>query len=107
MRKDSIRFYVFASIILLTIQANIGLGNDNNEILLKSRHFTPQRGITASSKAAIEAVPGRVHVLLQLEREPTPEDINQLENAGVKLFSYIPNKAGGYFKNLLIFGNIL
>jgi hypothetical protein len=82
----------FLLAILLTIPAYSVSANDGNEILLKSRHFIPQRGITADAKAKIEAVPQRAHVLIQLERAPTIDERKDLEAKGVKLLSYIPNK---------------
>jgi hypothetical protein len=93
MKKEFTYLGGFLATFLFLIPAYSISANDSNEILLKSRHFTPQRGITSSAKAVIEALPQRAHVLLQLERWPTIEDINYLENAGVKLFSYIPNNA--------------
>jgi hypothetical protein len=83
----------FLIIVILTIPANSLSADDNNQILLKSRHFIPQRGITSAAKSKIEAIPGKAHVLIQLENKPTIEDINQLESKGIKLLSYIPNKS--------------
>ena len=57
--------------ILLVISANVNSANASDEILLKSRRFTPAKGITAAAKAKIEAIPERAHVLIQLEWIPT------------------------------------
>jgi len=83
----------FLIIVILTIPANSLSADDNNQILLKSRHFTPERGITSAAKSKIEAIPGKAHVLIQLENKPTIDDINQLESKGIKLLSYIPDKS--------------
>jgi len=95
MKKEFIRllFGGFILAILLVIHVNTSLANDSNEILLKSRHFIPQRGITTEARTKIEAISGRAHVLIQLEHLPTTDDINLLDSKGVKLLSYIPNKA--------------
>ena len=39
-----------------------------DEILLKSRRFTPAKGVSDSAKAKIEAIPQRAHVIIQLEK---------------------------------------
>ena len=78
---------------LFVILANINLVNASDEILLKSRCFTPDKGITAAAKANIEAIPVRAHILIQLEHIPTVEETKELETKGIKLLSYIPNNA--------------
>lgn len=83
----------FVLATLGTILINANLSNAGDEILLKSRWFIPQRGITTDAKARIEAVPQRAHVLMQLERIPTVEERKELEAKGIKLLSYIPNRA--------------
>jgi uncharacterized repeat protein (TIGR01451 family) len=93
MKREFIRLGVFLLSILLAVPAYSVLANDSNEILLKSRHFIPQRGITSSEKANIEAISQKAHVLISLDRYPTIEDTNHLESKGVKLLSYIPNKS--------------
>lgn len=80
-------------VISLVILTTINLANASNEILLKSRRFIPARGITAAAKAKIEAIPQRAHVLIQLERIPTIKERKELEAEGIRLLSYIPNKA--------------
>jgi len=80
-------------VILFLVFINISIVSASNEILLKSRHFTPGLGISDATKAKIELIPDRAHVLLQLEYIPTPEDRKKLESNGIKLLSYIPNKA--------------
>ena len=79
--------------ILFLVFLNISLVSASNDILLKSRHFVPAEGITDATKSKIEAIPERAHVLIQLEYIPTPEDRKKLEAHGIKLLSYIPNKA--------------
>jgi hypothetical protein len=80
-------------VAILFFAANIGTLSASNEILLKSRRFTPDKGITSSARAKIEAIPGRAHVLIQLENIPTIRERKELEDKGIKLLSYIPNKA--------------
>jgi hypothetical protein len=75
----------------MLLRADVVFGN--YEILLKSRRFTPKPGISADTKAAIEAIPGKAHVLIQLYQTPTIEERSKLERQGVKLLSYIPNNA--------------
>lgn len=87
MRKEIILIILF----LVLINTSIVCGSD--EILLKSRQFTPERGISSATKANIEAIPGRAHVLVQLEQIPTIKERKELESKGIKLLSYIPNKA--------------
>jgi hypothetical protein len=95
MKKEFIRrsFGVSLAVILLSIPAYSVLANDSNEILLRSRRFIPEQGITDAAKAAIEAIPERAHVIIQFERIPTNEERKGLEAEGIKLLSYIPNKA--------------
>ena len=83
-------------IILFLILINVNVVNAENseyEILLKSRHFIPEPGISDITKTKIEAIPERAHVLIQLEHIPTNEERKELEIKGIKLLSYIPNKA--------------
>jgi hypothetical protein len=93
MKKGFILPGVFILAILIAILTNASLANDSNEILLKSRRFIPEQGMTAAAKAKIEAVPQRAHVLIQLEHIPTIKERKELEAKGIKLLSYIPNKA--------------
>ncbi len=76
---------------LMLLRATVSFGN--YDILLKSRQFTPKPGISADTKAAIEAVPGKAHVILQLHHIPTVKERRELGRQGVKLLSYIPNNA--------------
>jgi len=87
MRKEIILIISF----LVLINTSIVCGS--NEVLLKSRRFTPEPGISAATKANIEAIPGRAHVLVQLGQIPTIKEKKELETKGIKLLSYIPNKA--------------
>ena len=79
--------------ILLSSLINIHPVSASNEIALKSRRFTPAKGITAATREKIEAIPGRAHVLIQLENIPTIKEREELEAKGIRLLSYIPNKA--------------
>ena len=78
---------------LFVILANVNLVNASDEILLKSRRFIPAKGISAAARTKIEAIPKRAHVLIQLEQIPTIKERKELEAKGIKLLSYIPNKA--------------
>jgi len=82
---------VLCTVLFLVI--NTSLTNASNKILLKSRRFIPAEGITEAAKASIEAIPGRAHILIQLEQIPTIKQRKELEAKGIKLLSYIPNKA--------------
>jgi len=79
--------------VILFFLINISAVGASDEILLKSRRFIPAAGITAAAKAKIEAIPQRAHVLIQLERIPTIKERKELEAEGIRLLSYIPNKA--------------
>jgi len=46
-------------VILLSSLIDIHPVNASNEIALKSKRFTPAKGIIAAAKARIEAIPGR------------------------------------------------
>jgi hypothetical protein len=79
--------------ILLATLTSANSANAGDELLLKSRRFVPAKGISPAAKARIEAIPKRAHVLIQLERIPTIKERKELEAKGIKLLSYIPNKA--------------
>ena len=68
------------------------LEDSSNKILLKSRQFTPERGVSETAKAKIKA-PEKSHVLIQFDSIPTKEEIEEFEKEGIKLLSFIPNKA--------------
>lgn len=55
-------------LVILFFFINVSILSASNEILLKSRRFTPDKGITSSARAKIEAIPGRAHVLIQLDK---------------------------------------
>ncbi|MBN2018755.1 MAG: S8 family serine peptidase [Sedimentisphaerales bacterium] len=82
--------FLFVSGFLIFI--NSTLANNANEILLKSRQFIPAPGVTASTKASIKEIKGKVHILIQLENTTTIEQRKQLETKGVRLLTYVPNK---------------
>jgi hypothetical protein len=72
---------------------NISIVCANNEILLKSRHFVPAEGISDELKAKIKTIGANAHILVQLEYIPTMAQRKELEDKGIKLLSYIPDKA--------------
>jgi hypothetical protein len=81
----------FVTLWFLSVNTNITDASD--EILLRSRRLTPAEGMTPATRATIEAIPGRAHVLIQLAHTPTTEERKALEAEGIELLSYIPNKA--------------
>ncbi len=88
MKRD-----VLLVVLLLLTSTSTVSASDSNEILLKSRRFTPVTGVSAAAKAKIEAIPKRAHVLIQLEDTPTIKERKELEANGIKLLAYVPNKA--------------
>jgi len=60
-----------------------------NNILLKSRQFTPDKEYDVSFFSSLT----NKHFLIQLENFPIIGERKALENAGIKLLDYIPNKA--------------
>ena len=80
-------------VLAILFLANVCAAGEGYEILLKSRRFVPAEGISDAAKAKIESVPGRAHVLIQLESIPTNRRRKMLESRGVKLLSYIPENA--------------
>ncbi len=68
------------------------------QILLKSRKFSLEKGITAAAKNKLDKTFGRAHVIIQLEQSPTKKSKKDLEKRGIKLLAYIPNNA--YFASL-------
>lgn len=79
--------------VVLFFLINVSILSAFNEILLKSRHFTPAEGISAATRAKIEATPERAHILIQLKHIPTIRERKEIEASGIKLLSYVPNKA--------------
>lgn len=71
-----------AILVILSFITNVNMVCASNEILLKSRRFTPAKGISDATKAKIEAIPGRAHVLVQLEQIPTIKERKGLEYKG-------------------------
>ena len=69
-------------LIILSFLTNLDIGWASNEILLKSRSFTPAKGISDGTRAKIQAIPGRAHVLIQLEQVPTIKERKELDAKG-------------------------
>jgi len=106
---ENIRFQNLLSISLLVVMliilsTSISIGDIesnnkkslnviSNEILLKSRRFVPDEGITQEFKEKIKTIPERAHVLIQLNKNPSIEERKMFEARGIKLLSYIPNNA--------------
>ena len=81
---------VLAGIVIL-LGAALAAGGD--EVILKSRTFVPAAGLSETLHTRLAAVEGRVHVLIQLDGVPTADWRAALVEEGVKLLSYIPNRA--------------
>jgi hypothetical protein len=64
------------------------------EILLKSRHFIPEVGVSEEARLYIEGMsPDRAHIIIQFYDTPSIAERAMIENAGVNVCSYIPNYA--------------
>lgn len=87
MRKAA----VFSGVLIALLAAGSAAGDD--AVILKSRRFVPAAGISESLRAAGRPASGRVHVILQLEAVPTVERRIAFHDAGVRLLSYVPNRA--------------
>ncbi|MFH0831991.1 MAG: S8 family serine peptidase [archaeon] len=86
-------FLIWSSFLIFASNYNQSLYSPD-KILLKSRTFYPEIGINSTTKIKIETSSlERVHVLIQTEHIPSQEERKILENGGVTLLSYIPNKA--------------
>ncbi len=83
---------IFLAVVLIVLISNFVLAAstqesvDSNGILLKSRQFTPTKGLSIYQN-------GKTHFLIQLQNFPTKEEVATFENAGIRLLDYIPNKA--------------
>ncbi len=90
-----IHIILLSSISVSDIESNNqkSLNVISNEILLKSRRFVPDEGITQEFKEKIKTIPERAHVLIQLNKNPSIEERKMFEARGIKLLSYIPNNA--------------
>ncbi len=81
-------FYIFISEITNSVRTShlSVTSNEENKIYLRSREFTPSKltDIVKSDKK---------HFLIQFENFPTQEEMKVLDDRGIKLLDYIPNKA--------------
>ena len=99
-RKQSWLTQIFLSIfimitcfILFFNPATVFAKSDYN-IRLKSRQFIPPEDNSSFIGSKLAAEPGkRVHVFIQFHELPNAKMKKDLEGAGVKLLSYIPNNA--------------
>jgi hypothetical protein len=78
--------------LVLAVWAGSALAT-GDEVILKSRRFVPSRGLGESLHATSPTASGRMHVLIQLEGTPTIESRIAMAAAGVRLLSYIPERA--------------
>jgi PGF-pre-PGF domain-containing protein len=93
-------FLAIVSLLIITVVADSTLSKQKimkvdeskEKILLRSREFRPTgKIISAKSVSLVEE--GRKHILLQLKKIPNAKERRKLEKKGIKLLSYIPNKA--------------
>jgi len=82
---------VFVGILFALVGAGRAFGDD--EVILKSRRFTPAVGVGESLRARAGRGSERIHVILQLEGVPTAERRVGFLKSGVRLLSYVPNRA--------------
>jgi hypothetical protein len=82
---------VFAGMLTALLCAGPTFGDD--EVILKSRRFTPAVGVSESLRAGAGRGAERIHVILQLEGVATVERRAGFVKAGVRLLSYVPNRA--------------
>lgn len=87
--KKRVVLILFTFIFLITMF----IVNADNTILLKSRYLVPVEGVSDATKVKITSIPERAHVLIQLDHIPTNKERREIEAKGIKLLSYIPNKA--------------
>ncbi|MEN6336922.1 MAG: S8 family serine peptidase [Phycisphaerales bacterium] len=78
--------------LALTVLAGGALAA-GDEVILKSRRFVPSQGLNGTFPAVSQSSCGRMHVLIQLEGTPTIEWRAVAASAGVRLLSYIPERA--------------
>src|SRR3990172_142979 len=79
---------------VLVVLAMVGTSLADEQIRFKSRQFVPQPGITAALMSKIEASPGgRGHIIIQLDRKMTRTYSRKLEEQGVWLLGFIPDRA--------------
>jgi len=86
-----IKAAVSISMAAVLLLAAVAAGDD--EVILKSRRFVPPAGLSESLRAHTRTASGRMHVIIQLEDMPAPEQRLTFINTGVHLLSYIPNRA--------------
>ena len=91
--KNKIIIGLILVVILSTVVS--AYYGDKSEILLKARHFTPDKGISnlAQQEMNFRATELQIHLLVQFEQIPTEEERKELEEQGIKLGSYVPNNA--------------
>lgn len=77
--------------ILVSLSAALAAGNE--EVILKSRRFVPASGLSETLRSQLPMASGRVHVIVQLDGVPTMERRAAFIQAGVRLLSYLPNRA--------------
>ena len=104
-----LNLWISASVIIsLTItpgfsfSAPLSKGSEPSyEIGLHARRFTPPAGLSGTdertlsekSRKLLQEGKGRIHALIQLHEIPTRVERRRLERTGIRLLSYIPDRA--------------
>ncbi len=63
------------------------------KILLRSRQFTPARGIETAARSRLQSGASSQHLLLQLDIIPSQADKQALAASGIRLLQYLPSRA--------------
>ena len=88
--------FLFSILILLTSSLVLTGQNTEFQIKFKEENFTPEV-VTNFSKAlelkSAEKKQGFIYRVIQFNSIPTTEEKQVIENFGIELLSYIPNKA--------------
>ena len=80
-------------VCLLVMLLVAGRATGGEAVLLKSRRFVPNAGVSDVLSGPKPVESDRIHVLVQLDDVPSDEQKIALLGAGVKLLSYIPHRA--------------
>ena len=81
-------------IILIAFSVNVSSFYNESEIILKSRHFILDEGVSVSAQQEVlSRGADNTHLLVQFKRDLITEEKKELEDLGIKLVSYIPYNA--------------
>ena len=92
-----IRRVLFITALILFSLCALSQQDSAYRLFLKSGSFIPQRNInpdfTRELSRRISRIKGQSFAILQFEHIPTPQEQQQLLNAGIRLLDYIPNNS--------------